>query len=76
MKIQYISDNTGLTTGVFIPIDEWKALKVRLKGIEEEEISIPGWHRELVQERLATYKSNPKSAKDLDSSLDEIEDEL
>lgn len=76
MKIQYISDNSGLTTGVFIPIDEWKALKVRFKGIEEEEISIPSWHRKLVQERLATYKSNPKSAKDLDSSLDEVEDEL
>ena len=74
MKIQYISDNSGLTTGVFIPIDEWKALKVRFKGIEEEEISIPSWHRKLVQERLATYKS--KSAKDLDSSLDEVEDEL
>ena len=76
MKIQYISDNTGLTTGVFIPIDEWKALKGRFKGIEEEDISIPGWHKELVQERLATYKANPKSATDLDSSLDEIEDEL
>lgn len=76
MKIQYISDNTGLAIGVFILIDEWKALKVRFKDIEEEEISITEWHQELVQERLATYKSNPKSAKDLDSSLDEIEDEL
>lgn len=76
MKLQYISDNTGQTTGVYIPIDEWKALKLKFEGIEEELINIPVWHQDLVQERLAIYKANPDSASDFDSSLNKIEDDL
>jgi hypothetical protein len=31
MNVQYISDNTGKTTGVFIPISEWNELKGNTK---------------------------------------------
>jgi hypothetical protein len=41
MSLQYISDNKGQTTGVFIPIEEWNNLKNKFKGIEDEEIDIP-----------------------------------
>jgi hypothetical protein len=33
MNLQYISDNKGKTTGVFIPIEEWEALKSKYKGL-------------------------------------------
>lgn len=36
MTLQYISDNRGKTTGVFIPIQEWESLKAKFKGLEEE----------------------------------------
>ncbi|WP_113926157.1 hypothetical protein [Cognataquiflexum aquatile] len=36
MNLQYISDNRGKTTGVFIPIQEWELLKSKFKGLEEE----------------------------------------
>lgn len=38
MNLQYISDNKGKTTGVFIPIQEWEDLKSKYKELEEEEI--------------------------------------
>lgn len=38
MNVQYISDNRGKTTGVFIPIEEWEGLKSKFKGLEEEEL--------------------------------------
>ena len=38
MSLQYISDNKGQTTGVFIPIEEWNNLKNKFKGIEDEEL--------------------------------------
>ena len=38
MNLQYISDNRGKTTGVFIPIQEWEGLKEKFKGLEEEEL--------------------------------------
>jgi len=36
MNLQYISDNRGKTTGIFIPIQEWESLKAKFKGLEEE----------------------------------------
>lgn len=41
MNIQYISDNKGKTTGVFIPIAEWKELKNKYTDIEQ--FDIPAW---------------------------------
>lgn len=76
MNLQYISDSNGQTTGVFIPINEWNALKKKYKDIEREEIGIPEWHKAIVKQRLDDYKKNPCSAMDVDSVLDDIEKEL
>ncbi len=76
MSIQYVSDNQGKTTGVFIPISEWNSLKQKFKGIEEESVDIPEWHQELVRQRLENYRENPGTALDFDSAIDEIEKEL
>ncbi len=76
MKLQYISDSTGQTTGVFIPIKEWNVLKNKYKGIEDEEIDIPEWHKDIVKERIADYKKNSDKALDFDRAIDDIEKEL
>lgn len=76
MNLQYISDSTGQTTGVFIPINEWNDLKNKYKGIEQAEIDIPQWHKDLVRQRLEDYRKNPGSAMDFDSAMDDIEKEL
>jgi hypothetical protein len=76
MNLQYISDSKGQTTGVFIPINEWNELKNKYKNIEQEEITVPEWHKDLVLKRLEDYKQNPDSAMDFDSAMDDIEKEL
>ncbi len=76
MNLQYISDSTGQTTGVFIPINEWNNLKSKYKGIEQEELEIQQWHIRLVQQRIEEYHKNPDTALDFDSALNEIEKEL
>ena len=76
MSLQYISDSTGKTTGVFIPINEWNDLKDKYKGIEQEEVDIPQWHKDLVRKRLEDYRKNPGSAMDFDAAMDDIEKEL
>lgn len=76
MSLQYISDSKGQTTGVFIPINEWNALKRKFKNIELEEFDIPTWQMDEVRERMEEYKSNPDQALDFDQSMDEIEKEL
>ena len=76
MNLQYISDSKGQTTGVFIPINEWNDLKNKYKDIEQEEINIPEWHKDLVLKRLEDYKKNPDSAVDFDTAMDDIEKDL
>ena len=76
MNLQYISDSTGQTTGVFIPIKEWNELKIKYKGIEQEEVDVPEWHKDIVRKRLDDYSKNPNQALDFDSVMDDIEKEL
>jgi len=76
MNLQYISDSKGQTTGVFIPINEWNDLKSKFKEIEQEDMDIPEWHKDLVRQRLDDYKKNPGSALDFDAAMDDIEKEL
>lgn len=76
MNLQYISDSKGQTTGVFIPINEWNNLKDKYKGLEEEDVTIPHWHKKVVRERIDDYRKDPGSALDFDSAMDDIENEL
>ena len=73
MNLQDISDNTGKTTGVFIPISEWNKLKSKYKGIEQEQIDIPVWQMEEVRKRLKDYRSEPEQALDFDTAMEDIE---
>ena len=73
MNLQYISDNTGKTTGVFIPISEWNELKSKYKGIEQEHTDIPDWQMEEVEKRLQDYRDEPGQALDFDAAMDDIE---
>ena len=76
MNLQYISDSTGKTTGVFIPISEWNELKAKYKGIDQEQIDIPAWQMQEVRKRLDDYKNNPKQALDFNTAMDDIEKDL
>jgi hypothetical protein len=75
MNLQYITDGNGQTTGVFIPINEWNALKEKFKGIEEQGVQIPEWQQQVVKERIEIYHANKKHL-DFDASLDDIENQL
>ena len=41
MGLQIIQDDKGKATGIFIPINEWKALKKQYKNLEELEDEEP-----------------------------------
>lgn len=52
MSLQYITDDKGKTTGVFIPIQEWDRITSKYQGIEEEAFIIPMWQKEEVRNRI------------------------
>ena len=76
MNLQYISDSTGKTTGVFIPISEWNHLKSKYHDIELEAMKVPEWQIDEVRSRMEEYKKNSGQALDFEITLDEIEKHL
>ena len=76
MNLQYISDNNGKITGVFIPITEWNHLKSKYQDIEQEAMEVPEWQKEQVRNRMEEYKNNPGQALDFETALDDIEKDL
>ncbi|HEV7380425.1 MAG TPA: hypothetical protein VGN64_11555 [Dyadobacter sp.] len=74
MKLQYIADSKGVTTGVYIPISEWEKMKIRFEGIEDEETdSIPQWHKDIVLARLEQAETKTESILDFDVAMNELE---
>lgn len=72
MNLQYISDNNGIITGVYIPILEWNELQSKFQDISNEQIYIPAWQMDVVKERMQDYKANPSQAVDFDEAMDDI----
>ncbi len=80
MKLQFICDNIGNTTGVFIPIEHWQTLKAKYAGLENEDVKYPSeletWQKQLIEDRLNDYYKHSNDTKDFDDTLDEIEKSL
>jgi hypothetical protein len=80
MTLQFIHDNNGNTTGVYIPIEDWQTLKVKYKELEREELKsgeeLLSWQKEVIDIRLNEYYNNPTNVSDFGKSLDDLEKDL
>jgi hypothetical protein len=80
MTLQFIHDNKGNTTGVFIPIEEWQSLKTKYTDLEKEEainFVEPGiWQKQILDDRLIDYYENILDVADFNQTLDDIESAL
>ncbi|MCG3164827.1 MAG: hypothetical protein POELPBGB_00586 [Bacteroidia bacterium] len=77
MSLQFINDNKGNTTGVFIPIEDWQALKSKYTELMKEEAAnlteLSTWQKKIIDQRLNDYYSNKSSLDNFDTTLNEIE---
>lgn len=77
MALQFIQDNRGNTTGVFISIEEWKTLKSKYSDLQKEEaesgLNLTGWQKQLLDDRLNDYDNNSTNVASFDKTLDDIE---
>lgn len=80
MTLQFIHDNKGNTTGVFIPIEEWQSLKTKYAGLQKEEAEnindLASWQKNIIDERLSDYYKNQDDLLDFDKTLDDLEKTL
>jgi len=72
MKLQVIQDSEGKETGVYIPIEEWLAIKKNYPDIEESGIDLPDWEKELIDQRLKSISKEPNRIKSDSGLLDEL----
>jgi hypothetical protein len=80
MSFQFIHDNKGNTTGVFIPIEDWQSLKDTYSGLQKEEVEnvagLASWQKQLIDDRLNDYHQNTADMLDFDKTIAEIEKSL
>lgn len=80
MTLQFIHDNRGNTTGVFIPIEEWQFLKTKYADLQTEEaknvVELATWQKQIIDDRLSDYYKNPTDVSDFDKTIDDIEKSL
>ena len=80
MALQFIHDNKGNTTGIFIPIEEWEKLKTKYNDLQKEEaenlVSLSEWQKQIIDERLNDYYNNTTETSDFDKTIDDIEKSL
>ena len=80
MTLQFIHDNKGNTTGVFIPIEEWQTLKTKYSDLQMEEaqnvVELASWQKKIIDERLSDYYKNPNEVDDFDKTIDDIDRDL
>jgi hypothetical protein len=79
MSLQFIRDNEGNTTGVFIPIEDWQGLKAKYTELQIQEVqaneTLAAWQMRIVDARLDAYYNNPSEVEDFANVLDQIEKE-
>lgn len=80
MTLQFIHDNRGNTTGVFISIEEWQSLKSKYTDLQKEEaenlVELASWQKQIIDERLNDYYKNSSEVQDFDKTIDDIEKAL
>jgi hypothetical protein len=80
MTLQFIHDNSGNTTGVFIPIEDWQSLKNKYTDLQrvevENKVELKDWQKEMIDERLSDYYKNTADTEDFDKMLGDIEGRL
>jgi hypothetical protein len=76
MNLQYINDNNGNPTGVFMPIEQWKTLKNKYVDLQIEESqsdkALSDWQKDILDFRLDDYYKNPTEVIDFQTTISNI----
>ncbi|MFC3417252.1 addiction module component CHP02574 family protein [Algoriphagus hitonicola] len=72
MKLQIVKDSKGKDTGVFIPFEDWIAIKQIYPEIEIADQELSQWEKDLIDQRLEKIKNDPKSLKAGQELIEEL----
>jgi hypothetical protein len=75
MPLSYVSDYTGNTIAVQIPIEDWNLLKKQYPGVEAIQESLPQWQKDLLDKRLQAIADNPARLRPIEELYEELDAE-
>jgi hypothetical protein len=75
MALSYVSDQTGNTIAVQIPIEEWNLLKTQYPGMEAIQESLPQWQKDMLDKRLQAIADNPARLRPIEEIFEELDSE-
>ena len=73
--LQYISDNSGQPTAVFIPIEEWNGIRNKYPDVEAIEGDLPQWQKEIIDKSLKEIADNPSCLRPIEELFKELDNE-
>jgi hypothetical protein len=73
MSLQYLSNEKGQIVAVQVPIKEWELLKSKYPDLNDADIALPDWQKELIDNRLNAIKENPGRVFSIDSLITELD---
>jgi len=73
MSIQYLSNEHGQITAVQLSIEEWEKIKNRYPEVESFDISLPEWHKEILDTRLQSLSEDSKKTQSLSLLIKELD---
>ncbi len=73
MSLQYISDNSGHTTAVIIPIEEWNGIRSKYPGIDAIEGELPQWQKDMIDARLKEIAEHPERMQPIEELFAELD---
>ncbi len=75
MTAQTIKDYNCVSTGVFIPMENWNRIKEQYPDIEKTAIDLPEWQKSILDLRLADLE-NPNKIKPIKGLYDILDSEI
>jgi len=72
MLLQYISDDSGHTTAVIIPIEDWNGIKNKYPDVETIEGDLPQWQKDLFDARMKIIKEHPERLRPIEELFEAL----
>jgi len=75
MPVNYVSDNTGSTIAVQIPIEEWKRIKNKYPDVDDLDGDLPDWQKQIIDQRLQAIAGDPNRLRPIEELFEELDNE-
>jgi hypothetical protein len=73
MSVRFLSDDTGTTTDIVIPIEDWQEITSKYPDLNNLFNDIPDWQKKILDERLDFIKNHPDSLRPIEELLEALD---